>query len=175
MVDHVEAVRGGPAQVLSNGQVASPSTFSKDRNGRFSRRGRDRHHRLRQEALRRTVLRPDGREHLFSVGGFYQNGDNVRRLNFASKSVDSSPKHLAQVRPGSILVWGRFLQEDNTWNLPLDIVDNGAVKEFSRLQHSHRSIGSPQERELTLRSGDAFRFDKGSRDRHQKWRLHLQL
>src|SRR6266853_949919 len=99
----------------------------------------------------------------FSVGGFYQNGDNVRRLHFASEvGGQFSGNILHKFDRGSILVWGRILQESNTWNLPIPIiVDNGTVKEFPGFDIHTGAIGSPQERELTLRSGDAFRFDRG--------------
>src|ERR1700692_4980587 len=46
--------------------------------------------------------------------------------------------------------------------MPIPIeVNNGSVKEFPGFNIHTGAIGSPQERELTLRSGDAFRFDQG--------------
>src|SRR6202043_1863016 len=54
------------------------------------------------------------------------------------------------------------LDANNTWDLPIPIeVNNGTVKEFPGFDIHTGAIGSLQERELTLRSGDAFRFDRG--------------
>jgi iron complex outermembrane receptor protein len=164
MVDHVEAVRGGPAQVLSNGQVGLTANI-------LPKTGTDVFHGVGEIGITDYGKRrfdgqfsgPMGDNTFFSVGGFYQNGDNVRRLNFASEvGGQFSGNILHKFDRGSVLVWGRILQEDNTWNLPIPIiVDNGAVKEFPGFNIHTGAIGSPQERELTLRSGDAFRFDQG--------------
>jgi len=162
MIGHVETVRGGPAQVLSNGQVGLTVNI-------LPRTGTDVFHGVGEIGItdygkRRfdgQVSGPIGDNTFFSIGGFYQNGDNVRRLNFASEvGGQLSANILHKFDQGSILVWGRILQEDNTWNLPIPIeVNDGTVKEFPGFNIHTGAIGSPQERELTLRSGDAFRFD----------------
>jgi iron complex outermembrane receptor protein len=164
MVDHVEAVRGGPAQVLSNGQVGLTVNI-------LPKTGTDVFHGVGEIGItdygkRRfdgQVSGPIGDNTFFSVGGFYQNGDNVRRLNFASEvGGQLSANILHKFDRGSILVWGRILQANNTWDLPIPIiVDNGAVKQFPGFDIHTGAIGSPQERELTLRNGDDFRFDRG--------------
>src|ERR1700704_593265 len=164
MVDHVETVRGGPAQVLSNGQVGLTVNI-------LPKTGTDVFHGVGEIGItdygkRRfdaQVSGPIGDNTFFSVGGFYQNGDNVRRLHFASEvGGQLSANILHKFDRGSVLVWGRILQENATWNLPIPIiVDNGDVKEFPGFDIHTGAIGSPQERELTLRSGDAFRYDRG--------------
>src|ERR1700730_13881444 len=86
------------------------------------------------------------------------------RTAITSAAYISPPRSVGNSPPTSctILIGGRILQEDNTWNLPIPIiVDNGAVKEFPGFNIHTGAIGSPQERELTLRSGDPFRFDRG--------------
>ncbi|MDB6087998.1 MAG: TonB-dependent receptor [Gammaproteobacteria bacterium] len=164
MVDHVEAVRGGPAQVLSNGQVGLTVNI-------LPKTGTDVVHGVGEISTtdygkRRfdgQVSGPLDENTFFSVGGFYQNGDNVRRLHFASElGGQLSANILHKFDRGSVLVWGRILQENDTWNLPIPIiVDNGNVREYPGFDIHTGAIGSPQERELTLRSGDAFRFDQG--------------
>jgi len=63
---------------------------------------------------------------------------------------------------GTLLIWGRILHENNTWNLPIPIiVDHGNVEQFPGFDIHTGAIGSPQERELTLRNGDDFRYDQG--------------
>src|ERR1700694_5466392 len=89
MIDHVETVRGGPAQVLSNGQVGLTVNI-------LPKTGTDVFHGVGEIGItdygkRRfdgQVSGPISDNTFFSVGGFYQNGDNVRR------------QHLAQVRSG---------------------------------------------------------------------------
>jgi iron complex outermembrane recepter protein len=164
MVDHVEAVRGGPAQVLSNGQVGVTVNI-------LPKTGTDVFHGVGEIGItdygkRRfdgQVSGPISDNTFFSIGGFYQNGDNVRRLNFASEvGGQLSANILHKFERGSVLIWGRILDANNTWDLPIPIeVDNGTVKEFPGFNIHTGAIGSPQERELTLRSGDAFRYDQG--------------
>jgi iron complex outermembrane recepter protein len=164
MVDHVEAVRGGPAQVLSNGQVGVTVNI-------LPKTGTDVFHGVGEIGItdygkRRfdgQVSGPINDNTFFSIGGFYQNGDNVRRVNFASEvGGQLSANILHKFDRGSVLIWGRILDANNTWDLPIPIeVDNGTVKEFPGFNIHTGAIGSPQERELTLRSGDAFRYDQG--------------
>jgi outer membrane receptor protein involved in Fe transport len=164
MVDHVEAVRGGPAQVLSNGQVGVTVNI-------LPKTGTDAFHGVGEIGItdygkRRfdgQVSGPIGDNTFFSIGGFYQNGDNVRRVNFASEvGGQLSANILHKFDRGSVLIWGRILDANNTWDLPIPIeVNNGAVNEFPGFNIHTGAIGSPQERELTLRSGDAFRYDQG--------------
>src|SRR5712675_186023 len=164
MVDHVEAVRGGPAQVLSNGQVGVTVNI-------LPKTGTDVFHGVGEIGItdygkRRfdgQVSGPISDNTFFSIGGFYQNGDNVRRVNFASEvGGQLSANILHKFDRGSVLIWGRILDANNTWNLPIPIiVDNGVVKQFPGFDIHTGAIGSPQERELTLPSGDAFHFDQG--------------
>src|SRR3984893_4878645 len=164
MVDHVETVRGGPAQVLSNGQVGLtvnvlPKTGTDVYHGVGSISSTD----YGKKRFDAQVSGPLGENTFFSVGGFYQNGDNVRRLHFDSEvGGQLSGNILHKFERGSVLIWGRILQENNTWNLPIPIiVDNGEVRQYPGFDIHTGAIGSPQERELTLRSGDAFRYDRG--------------
>jgi iron complex outermembrane receptor protein len=164
MVDHVEAVRGGPAQVLSNGQVGlTVNILPKTGTDVFHGVGEISSTDYGKRRFDGQVSGPIGDNTFFSVGGFYQNGDNVRRVHFASEvGGQLSANILHKFERGSVLVWGRILQENATWNLPIPIiVDNGDVKEFPGFDIHTGAIGSPQERELTLRSGDAFRYDRG--------------
>jgi hypothetical protein len=164
MVDHVEAVRGGPAQVLSNGQVGLtvnllPKTGTDVYHGVGSISSTD----YGKKRFDGQVSGPISDNTFFSVGGFYQNGDNVRRLNFDSEvGGQLSGNILHKFDHGSILIWGRILHESNTWNLPIPIIVNaGKVEQFPGFDIHTGAIGSPQERELTLRNGDDFRFDQG--------------
>jgi iron complex outermembrane receptor protein len=164
MVDHVEAVRGGPAQVLSNGQVGlTVNILPKTGTDVFHGVGELSSTDYGKRRFDGQVSGPIDDNTFFSVGGFYQNGDNVRRLHFTSElGGQLSANILHRFERGSVLIWGRILQENDTWNLPIPIiVDNGAVKQFPGFDIHTGAIGSPQERELTLRSGDDFRFDRG--------------
>ena len=164
MVDHVEAVRGGPAQVLSNGQTGLTVNI-------LPKTGTDVFHGVGEIGFTDYGKRrfdgqfsgPINENTFFSVGGFYQNGDNVRRVDFASEvGGQLSANILHKFDRGNLLVWGRILHADNTWDLPIPIiVDNGSVKQFPGFDIHTGAIGSPQERELTLRNGDDFRFDRG--------------
>jgi iron complex outermembrane receptor protein len=164
MVDHVEAVRGGPAQVLSNGQVGlTVNILPKTGTDVFHGVGEISTTDYGKRRFDGQVSGPIDDNTFFSLGGFYQNGDNVRRVHFASElGGQLSANILHNFERGSVLIWGRILQENDTWNLPIPIiVDNGDVKEYPGFDIHTGAIGSPQERELTLRSGDAFRFDRG--------------
>jgi iron complex outermembrane receptor protein len=164
MVDHVEAVRGGPAQVLSNGQVGLTVNI-------LPKTGTDAYHGVGEIGItdygkRRfdgQVSGPISDNTFFSVGGFYQNGDNVRSVGFPSEvGGQFSGNILHKFDRGSFLVWGRILQADNTWDLPIPIiVNNGSVQPFPGFNIHTGAIGSPQEAELTLPNGDRFRFDQG--------------
>ena len=164
MVDHVEAVRGGPAQVLSNGQVGLtvnllPKTGTDVYHGVGSISSTD----YGKKRFDGQVSGPLDENTFFSVGGFYQQGDNVRRLNFDSEvGGQLSGNILHKFDHGSVLIWARILHADNTWDLPIPIiVNNGNVEQFPGFDIHTGAIGSPQERELTLRNGDDFRFDQG--------------
>jgi outer membrane receptor protein involved in Fe transport len=164
MVDHVEAVRGGPAQVLSNGQVGLtfnllPKTGTDVFHGVGAISGTD----YGKRRFDGQVSGPLGDNTFFSIGGFYQNGDNVRRVNFDSEvGGQLSGNILHRFDRGTLLIWGRILHENNTWNLPIPIiVDHGNVEQFPGFDIHTGAIGSPQERELTLRNGDDFRYDQG--------------
>jgi iron complex outermembrane recepter protein len=164
MVDHVEAVRGGPAQVLSNGQVGLtvnllPKTGTDVYHGVASIGSTD----YGKKRFDGQVSGPLDDNTFFSVGGFYQNGDNVRRLHFDSEvGGQLSGNILHKFERGSVLIWARILHADNTWDLPIPIiVNNGKVEQFPGFDINTGAIGSPQERELTLRNGDDFRFDRG--------------
>jgi outer membrane receptor protein involved in Fe transport len=164
MVDHVEAVRGGPSQVLSNGQVGLtvnllPKTGTNVYHGVGSISSTD----YGKQRFDGQVSGPISENTFFSVGGFYQNGDNVRRLHFNSEvGGQLSGNILHKFDHGSVLIWGRILQAANTWDLPIPIiVNNGKVEAFPGFNIHTGAIGSPQERELTLRNGDDFRFDQG--------------
>src|SRR5260221_12144617 len=164
MIDRVETVRGGPAQVLSNGQVGlTVNILPKTATGVFHGVGEIGIPHYGKRRLDGQVSGPIGNNTFSSVGGFYQNGDNVRRLHFASEvGGQLSANILHKFDRGSVLIWGRILQEDNTWNLPIPIiVDDGAVREFPGFDIHTGAIGSPQERELTLRSGGPFGYDRG--------------
>src|SRR3984893_1969620 len=164
MIDHVETGRGGPAQVLSNGQVGlTVNILPKTGTDVFHGVGEIGFTDYGKRRFDGQVSGPINENTFFSVGGFYQNGDNVRRVDFASEvGGQLSANILHKFDRGNLLVWGRILQESNTWNLPIPIeVDNGAVREFPCFNIHTGAIGSPQERELTLRSGDAFRYDQG--------------
>src|SRR5260221_12077466 len=155
MVDHVEAVRGGPAQVLSNGQVGLTVNI-------LPKTGTDVFHGVGEIGITDYGKRrfdgqfsgPMGENTFFSVGGFYQNGDNVRRLNFASQvSGQLSANILHKFDRGSLLVWGRILHADNTWDVPIPIiVENGSVKQFPGFNIQTGAIGSPLRRDLTRRN-----------------------
>jgi iron complex outermembrane receptor protein len=164
MVEHVEAVRGGPAQVLSNGQVGlTVNILPKTGTDVFHGVGEFSSTDYGKKRFDGQVSGPIDENTFFSVGGFYQNGDNVRRLHFDSEvGGQLSGNILHKFERGSVLIWGRILHENNTWNLPIPIlVENGDVKEFPGFDIHTGAIGSPQERELTLRNGDDFRFDRG--------------
>jgi hypothetical protein len=107
MIDHVETVRGGPAQVLSNGQVGLTVNI-------LPKTGTDVFHGVGEIGItdygkRRfdgQVSGPIDENTFFSVGGFYQNGDNVRRLHFASEvGGQLSANLLHKFDRGSVLIW----------------------------------------------------------------------
>jgi len=176
MVDHVEAVRGGPAQVLSNGQVGlTVNLLPKTGTDIFHGVGELSSTDYSKRRFDGQVSGPISDNTFFSIGGFYQNGDNVRRLHFDSEvGGQLSANILHKFDRGSALIWGRVLQENNTWNLPIPIiVDNGAVREFPGFDIHTGAIGSPQERELTLRRGDSFRFDRGRGSRISNGGFHF--
>src|SRR6202043_131169 len=163
-IDHVATVRAGPAQVLSDCQVGlTVNILPKTGTDVFHGVGEIGTTDYGKRRFEGQVSGPISDNTFFSIGGFYQNGDNVRRLNFASEvGGQLSANLLHKFDRGSVLIWGRILQESNTWNLPIPIiVDNGVVKQFPGFDIHTGAIGSPQERELTLRNGDDFRFDKG--------------
>src|ERR1700688_2258448 len=131
MVDHVEAVRGGPAQVLSNGQVGLtvnilPKTGTDVYHGVGSISSTD----YGKKRFDAQFSGPLGENTFFSVGGFYQQGDNVRRLNLDSEvGGQLSGNILHKFDQGSVLIWARILHADNTWDLPIPIIVNGGKVE----------------------------------------------
>lgn len=146
----VEAVRGGTGSLYGNGQPGVTINFVQREGGRDF------------EGLVKTSVTdygdvrgdlrlsgPLGDNTTFMVGGFYNAGRGIKSQGF---TVEKGGQITANVRhdleKGSILLFGRYLNDYGQWLLPVPIVQQGNdLSQFGNIDPGTGTLGS---RELRL-------------------------
>jgi iron complex outermembrane recepter protein len=128
-VARIEAVRGGPAQIFSNGQagltvnvlgVRGGDTLAGTLKGSIADHG--------EKRIDGVISGPLGPNTGFMVGGFYHSGDGVRSAQFTSErggQISANIEH--RFERGKILVYARYLDDHGAWLLPIPVVQDGST------------------------------------------------
>lgn len=149
-IARVEAVRGGTGSLYGNGQPGVTINFVQREGGRDF------------EGLVKTSVTdygdvrgdlrlsgPLGDTTTFMVGGFYNAGRGIKSQGF---TVEKGGQITANVRhdlgKGSILLFGRYMNDYGQWLLPIPIVQQGNdLSQFGNIDPGTGTLGS---RELRL-------------------------
>jgi len=156
-VRRVEAVRGGPAQVFSNGQVGLTANL-------ITRKGGDIFEGLVKASITDygekrfdgVVSGPLGENTGFSVGGYYHSGDGVRSAEYNSEKggqISANIEH--RFDRGTLLVYGRYLDDRGAWLLPIPVVQDGdgAISGFPGFPRGTGTFNSNETRLTVLNDG----------------------
>ena len=156
-IGRVEAVRGGPAQVFSNGQVGLTVNLVTKRGGNefegvvgasITDYG--------DKRIDAVVSGPLGPDTGFMVGGFYHSGSGVRDAQFTSEEggqISANINH--EFENGDLLVYGRYVNDSGAWLLPIPIIQNndGSLSEFPGFDRGTGTFNSDETRLTTPNDG----------------------
>jgi iron complex outermembrane receptor protein len=152
----VEAVRGGTGALFASGQPGLTVNF-------VQREGRQNFEGLEQLSVTdygevRTdgyVSGPLGSNTTFMAGGFYHAGHGIRDPQF---TAEKGGQFTANVRHnfenGSLLVYGRYLNDHGQWLLPIPVIQNGnKIEGFPGFDPHTGTLASNDIRLATLNDG----------------------
>lgn len=152
-VERIEAVRGGPAQVFSNGQVGLTANFVTRKGGSdFGGLVKASITDFGDKRIDGVVSGPLGENTGFSAGGFFHSGEGVRSADFTAErggQVSANISH--DFGDGDLLVYGRYLNDSGAWLLPIPVVQdaNGQISAFPGFDRGTGTFNSAETR-LTI-------------------------
>lgn len=164
-IERVEAVRGGPAQVFSNGQVGLTANL-------ITRKGGSEFEGLVKTSITdygdkrfdAVISGPLGPNTGFSVGGFYHSGDGVRDAGFTAEEGGQISANITHdFGKGNITVWGRYLNDRGAWLLPIPVIQNqdGSLEAFPGFDRGEGTFNSPETRLTIPNDGVAIDQSQG--------------
>ena len=133
-VERLEALRGGPNPVVSNGQPGVTFNFIQkeggpDPEGLIRLTGSD----FGEKRLDAQFSGPLGDDLYYSIGGFFRSSDGIRSAQFNSeRGGQISAKLTKELERGKISLYARYLDDRNAWLLPIPVVSdaNGRISQF---------------------------------------------
>ncbi|PZQ24658.1 MAG: TonB-dependent receptor [Sphingopyxis macrogoltabida] len=155
-IDRVEAVRGGTGALFGNGQPGLTVNFVQKEGGRdfegLVKASVTDFGTVRGDAV---VSGPLGENTSFMVGGYYANGNGIRDPRY---TVEKGGQITANIRHdldhGSILVFGRYLNDHGQWLLPIPVVRDGdKVRQFGNIDPGTGVLAGPETRRTMLPDG----------------------
>ena len=132
-LERIEAVRGGTGALFSSGQPGLTINFVQKKGGRdfagLAKFSATDFGELRGDAY---VSGPLGPNTSFLVGGYYAASDGIRDAEFtAEKGGQISANIVQRFDRGSLLVFGRYLDDRGQWLLPIPVIQDGdKIREF---------------------------------------------
>lgn len=134
-VQQIEAVRGGPSQVFSSGQVGLTANI-------ITKKGGDELEGLIKlgitdfgdKRIDGVISGPLGDNTTFSAGGFYHSGEGIRSADFNIEEGGQFSANIAHnFGDGEILVYARYLNDSGAWLLPIPVNQSadGGISEFA--------------------------------------------
>lgn len=156
-VERLEAVRGGPAQVFSNGQVGLTANL-------IARKGGDTFEGLVKASVTdfgdkrfdTVISGPLGDDTGFMVGGFYHSGDGLRDAGFTAEEGGQISANITHdFGAGKVTVWGRYLNDRGAWLLPIPVIQNadGSLEDFPGFDRGTGTFNGPETRLSTPNDG----------------------
>jgi len=152
----VEAVRGGTGALFSSGQPGLTVNFVQREGGPelegLIKLGTSDRGGYRGDAL---ISGPLGSDTYFMVGGFYERANGIRDPQFAAEEAGQITANLRHdLDRGSLLVYGRYLNQRGQWLLPIPVVQEGDdVRGFRGFDPRYGTLASKDVRFNTLADG----------------------
>lgn len=155
-VQRVEAVRGGPAQIFSNGQAGlTANVIARKGGAEFEGLLKGSITDFGEKRVDAVISGPLGKSTSFMVGGFYHSGDGIRKTQYTSErggQVSANVEH--EFEGGKVLIYGRFIDDRGAWLLPIPVVQNGSkISSFSNFPAGTGSFYSRETRLTVLNDG----------------------
>lgn len=133
-VERMEALRGGPNPVVSNGQPGVTFNFLQKKGGPelegvLKLTGSD----FGEKRLDAQVSGPLAEDLYYSVGGFFRSSDGIRSAEFNSERGGQISANITKVlERGEINLYTRYLDDRVAWLLPIPVLsdDSGKISEF---------------------------------------------
>lgn len=163
-LERVEAVRGGTGALFSAGQPGLTVNFVQKEGGPdFAgevKLGATDFGEVRLDAV---VSGPIGPDTTFMIGGYYAEGNGIRDPQFTAEKggqITANIKH--EFDRGSVLVFGRYLDDRGQWLLPIPVVQDGSeIREFPGFDAGTGTFASRETRRATLPDGTAVDLADG--------------
>ncbi|AUW57034.1 TonB-dependent receptor [Sphingobium sp. SCG-1] len=156
-VERVEAVRGGTGSLFSSGQPGLTVNV-------VPREGGDVLHGLGKVSYTdydevrgdAWISGPISEDTRFMVGGYYARGNGIRDPQFRAEKggqITASLRHDFGNR-GSVLFYGRYLNDHGQWLLPIPIIQNGRrISEYPGFDAGTGALPGRDTRRVTNNSG----------------------
>lgn len=157
-VSRVEAVRGGTGSLFSSGQPGLTTNVVLREGGQdFAGLGKLSLTDFGEVRGDAWVSGPLGPNTTFMVGGFYARTDGVRDPQFTADKggqITANIRHDFAEDRGSVMVYGRYLDDHGQWLLPIPIIQNGSkIREFPGFDAGTGALASKDTRVTTINSG----------------------
>ncbi len=155
-IDRVEAVRGGTGALFGNGQPGLTVNFVQKEGGRdfegLVKGSITDFGDIRGDLL---LSGPLGENTTFLVGGYYNSGNGIRNPGFTAEKggqITANVRH--DFDRGSILVFGRYLNDHGQWLLPIPVIRDGSkVRQFGNIDPGTGVLAGPETRLSVLPDG----------------------
>lgn len=155
-IERVEAVRGGTGALFGNGQPGLTVNFVQKEGGRdfegLVKASITDYGDLRGDML---LSGPLGENTSFMVGGYYSSGEGIRSPGFTAEKggqITANVRH--DMDKGSILIFGRYLNDHGQWLLPIPVVrDGNKVRQFGNIDLGTGALAGPETRLSVLPDG----------------------
>ncbi|MGK2910803.1 MAG: TonB-dependent siderophore receptor [Sphingobium sp.] len=156
-VQRVEAVRGGTGSLFSNGQPGLTVNVVQREGGQdfhgLAKVSYTDYDEIRGDAW---ISGPIDEDTSFMVGGYYARGNGIRDPQFRAEKggqITANLKHNFGDR-GSVLIYGRYLNDRGQWLLPIPVTVNGdKVRQFPGFDAGTGALASRDTRITTNNAG----------------------
>ncbi len=155
-LERIEAVRGGTGSLFASGQPGLTINFVQ-REGKQNFEGLAKLSATDYGEVRADgyVSGPIGPDTTFMVGGYYAAGNGIRDPEFTAEKggqITANIRH--NLDRGSLLVYGRYLNDHGQWLLPIPVIQDGDnIKEFPGFDAGTGTLASSDIRLATLPDG----------------------
>jgi len=155
-LERVEAVRGGTGALFSAGQPGLTVNFVQKEGGAdFAGEVKLGLTDFGETRLDAVISGPLGPDTSFMIGGYYAQGDGIRDPQFTAEKggqITANIKH--DFERGSLLVFGRYLDDRGQWLLPIPVVQDGdEIRGFPGFDAGTGTFASRTTRRATLPDG----------------------
>lgn len=160
----VEAVRGGTGALFSNGQPGLTVNFVQREGGpEFEGLLKLSATTFGEYRADGYVSGPLGPDTTYMVGGYYSASNGIRDPKFTAEKggqITGNIRH--DFEKGTLLVFGRYLNDHGQWLLPIPVVQDGKkVSKYPGFSAGTGTLAGPETRLATLPDGSNFDLSDG--------------